>query len=425
MSKRLILSAFICSLGGLVFGYDLGALSSASQSLRTFFHLTPGAFGFTISASLWGTVCGSLLAGAFVDRMGRRSLLAACALVYFAAALGLALPLAGSWIPVLVLRFFAGTTIGGFTVGCPLYLAELAPRELRGRMVTFFQVQVGIGVVTAFAFGALLIRTAPAALYWRWCFGVGAIPAGLLLALFPFIPSDPRILAGQTSTPGGVAYAPAARQPLFQRKYLRPLLWATSIAVFNQLSGVNILLLYMLDVLSSAGLGHLLGHSYTVWISCLSLAFTFVGLGFVDRLGRRPLLILGSVGMFSCLTALAAAIPRLMQPYWYLVILAAYNLCFAFSQGTVVWVYLSELFPPAVRGAGQGYGATVHWIANAGLIWLFPVIERASSSASFYGLAALMLVQIVVVWLWYPETKGTALGVTVASQSSSPKPGKR
>lgn len=406
MSKRVILSALICSLGGLVFGYDLGALSSASQSLREFFHLAPGYFGFTISASLWGTVCGSLLAGAYVDRLGRRRLLFICAFIYFVAALGLAFPLATGWHSVLALRFFAGTTIGGFTVGCPLYLAELSPRELRGRLVTLFQVQVGVGVVIAFTLGALLIRIAPPGSYWRWCFGIGGIPAGLMLAFLPMIPRDPR---------GIIAHAAESsdREALFQRKYLRPLLWATSIAVFNQLSGVNILLLYLLDVLSSAGLGHFLGHTYTVWISCLGLASTFIGLIFVDRAGRRPLLILGSIGMFACLTALAAAIPRQMQPAWYLAILAAYNLCFAFSQGTVVWVYLSELFPPAVRGAGQGYGATVHWIANAVLIWIFPVIEHALPSVSFYGLALLMLVQIAVVWLWYPETKGTALGAAV------------
>lgn len=417
VTKRLIFAALICSLGGLVFGYDLGALSSASQSLREFFHLASGAFGLTISASLWGTVCGSLIAGAIVDRIGRRALLALCAGIYFAAALGLAIPLTSSWISVLALRFLAGTTIGGFTVGCPLFLAEISPKELRGRLVTLFQVQVGVGVVAAFALGAYFIRVVPAASYWRWCLGFGAVPAGLMLVLLPAVPRGTHLFAVQ-------AAEPVQRERLFQRKYARPLLWATSIAVFNQLSGVNILLLYLLDVLSSAGLGHLLGHTYTVWISSLSLGFTFVGLSFVDKLGRKPLLILGSVGMFVCLTALAAAIPRQMQPVSYLVILAAYNLCFAFSQGTVVWVYLSELFPPAVRGAGQGYGATVHWVANATLIWLFPIMEHASPSASFYGLAVLMLAQIAVVWLWYPETKGTALG-QFDSKCAHPKSGKR
>lgn len=422
MTKRLIFAAALCSLGGLVFGYDLGALSSASQTLRDFFALSPGMFGMTISASLWGTVCGAPLAGAVVDRLGRRRLISFCALVYALAAAGLAVPAISGWHVVLVLRFLSGTAIGGFTVACPLYLAEMAPKELRGRLVSLFQVQVGIGVVAAFGLGAVLIRTVPASLYWRWCFGLGAFPAGLLCLLAPGLPRDPRQLAGEANGDANgieAAVTPVHRERLFQGKYLRPLLWATSIAVFNQLSGVNILLLYMLDVLSSAGLGQMLGHTYTVWISSLSLAFTVVGLSFVDRLGRKPLLILGSAGMFVCLALLAAAIPHRIEPLFYLCLFAAYNLCFAFSQGTVVWVYLSELFPPAVRGAGQGYGTTVHWMANAGLIWLFPVVNHASKHASparsFYALALLMVVQIGVVWLWYPETKGTVLGAAASN----------
>jgi MFS family permease len=412
--RRLLGAALVCSLGGLVFGYDLGALSSASQSLRDFFGLAPGSFGLTISASLWGTVCGAPLAGAIVDRLGRRTLIAACALVYGLAAIGLALPFTAAWQAVLVLRVASGAAIGGFTVGCPLYLAELAPDRLRGRLVSLFQVQVGIGVVAAFALGALLLRATSAAVYWRWCFGLGAAPAALLLALLWALPRDPRRSARQFEATEGVTAAhqmpPAPRERLFQRKYLRPLAWATSIAVFNQLSGVNILLLYLLDVLLSAGMSRLLEHTYTVWISSLSLAFTFVGLSFVDRLGRKTLLMLGSAGMFSCLAALALAIPRHIAPVGLLIILSAYNLCFAFSQGTVVWVYLSELFPPAVRGAGQGYGVTVHWVANAALIGLFPLVQHAAPAGSFYALAAMMAVQIPVIWLWYPETRGTALG---------------
>lgn len=420
MTKRLTFAAFVWSLGGLVFGYDLGALSSASQNIRDSFALAPGVFGLTISASLWGTVCGSLFSGVVVDRLGRRPLIALCAFVYALAAIGLALPVS-SWHAVLALRFLSGTTIGGFTVACPLYLAEIAPKETRGRVVSLFQVQVGVGVVAAFALGAILVRAVSASVYWRWCFGLGAIPGALLLVLIPAIPRDPQEPIPNLPSARLDSLAPAASaqfQPLFQRKHLRPILWATSIAVFNQLSGVNILLLYLLDVLSSAGLSHLLSHTYTVWISCLSLIFTVVGLSFVDRLGRKPLLILGSAGMFVCLTLLAAAIPRQVQPVFYLAILAAYNLCFAFSQGTVVWVYLSELFPPAVRGAGQGYGTTVHWIANASLIWLFPILEHASPALSFHGLALLMAVQIGVVWLWYPETKGTALGAAASNAGS-------
>ena len=412
MTKRLILAAVVGSLGGLVFGYDLGAVSSASQNLREFFALSPGAFGLTISASLWGTVGGSLLAGLVADRLGRQQLISLCAFLYAFAAIAVAVPNVSGWPLVLALRSLGGLAIGGFTVACPLYLAEISPKEMRGRLVSLFQVQVSIGVVGAFALGARLLRLVPSGVYWRWCLGMGAIPAVALLALAAVLPPASRSHAGAPSK-GAINTAPA-RERLFQRKYLRPLLWATSIAVFNQLSGVNILVLYLLDVLSSAGLGHLLGHTYTIWISGLSLGFTLIGLSFVDLWGRKPLLILGSAGMFVCLALLAAAIPRQEQPFFFLLILAAYNLFFAFSQGTVVWVYLSELFPAAVRGTGQGYGTTVHWIVNASLIWLFPICEHAAPSLTFYALALLMLVQIGVVWLWYPETKGTILGAVAA-----------
>jgi MFS family permease len=191
-------------------------------------------------------------------------------------------------------------------------------------------------------------------------------------------------------------------------------LLATSIAVFNQLSGVNILLLYLLDVLASAGIGLSLSHIYTVAISCLGLAMTAIGMSCIDRLGRRPLLVLGAAGMGLCLAALGMTIPLHLTPLFYLFVLIAYNAFFAFSQGTVVWVYLSELFPPGVRGAGQGYGSSMHWVTNAILVGVFPLVERSSSAGIFFFFALMMVLQIVIVLRWYPETKGVAVGSITA-----------
>ena len=206
------------------------------------------------------------------------------------------------------------------------------------------------------------------------------------------------------------------REKLFSRKNLRPILLATSIAIFNQLSGVNVLLLYLLDILSSAGLGLLLGHTYTVLISSTSLAMTVVGMAFVDKVGRKPLLLWGSAGMALCLLCLGVAIPHRLGPLFYLSILLAYHSFFAFSQGTVVWVYLSELFSPGTRGKGQGYGSSVNWIANAILISIFPVMQHASSGRAFYFFSLTMVLQIGVVLLWYPETRGKALGSIAAPE---------
>jgi MFS transporter, SP family, arabinose:H+ symporter len=426
LNKRLIGAAFVGSLGGFVFGYDLGALSASTQSLKDQFHLAPVAFGLTVSCSLWGTICGSLLAGRLADTVGRRNLIAGCSILYALGAIGIALPVPLDWSLVLVMRFLCGMAIGGFTVGCPLYLSELAPIALRGRLVSMFQVQIGVGAVVAFSVGSLFAQLIAARDVWKWCLGVGAVPAVVLLFLLQFVPrSEPRRAVSRSQggdhTIGTTGASDGSRghERLFCRKNMRPILLATSVAVFNQLSGVNVLLLYLLEILSSAGIGLVLGHTYTVLISCLGLATTLLGMAFVDKLGRKPLLVVGSAGMAVCLLGLGLAIPHRFSPLLYLSILVAYNAFFAFSQGTVVWVYLSELFPPGVRGAGQGYGSSVHWIANAILISVFPMMQHASSVLTFYFFAFMMILQIGVVLLWYPETRGTALGSVAEEESAN------
>jgi MFS transporter, SP family, arabinose:H+ symporter len=423
LNKRLLTAALVGSFGGFVFGYDLGALSASTQSLRGQLHLSPLLFGLTVSSSLWGTVCGSLLSGRIADRVGRRDLIARCSVLYALAAIGIALPIPSAWILVPVMRFLSGMAIGGFTVACPLYLSEIAPIALRGRLVSLFQVQVGAGVLVAFSLGLAVAHLAATGTQWRWCLGLGAVPAVILLFLLPFIGNvDSRLNPGESgdktrltmsSSTVGKAFG---REELFCRKNTRPILLATSIAIFNQLSGVNILLLYLLDILSSAGLGVFLGHTYTVLISFISLATTVLGMAFVDRLGRKPLLLWGSAGMAVCLLCLGLAIPHHLGPLFYLSILVAYNVFFAFSQGTVVWVYLSELFSPGTRGAGQGYGSSVNWIANAILVSIFPIMQHASSVRAFFFFSLAMVLQIGVVSLWYPETRGTALGSAVAPE---------
>ena len=407
MNKRLIAAVFLVSLGGLVFGFDLGALSAATPGLKAQFGLSPWVFGLTISASIWGTVLGAILAGRFADRCRRTSLIAWCALLYGAAAIAITIPIPSEWLLVLSMRFLCGAAIGGLTVGCPLYLSELAPVAMRGRVVGLFQVQVGVGVMVAFFAGAVCVRLAQSSTAWRAILGLGAVPS---LALFLLIRWMPQLEEAERASerPRFDVSTPVER--LFVRKNARVLLLATSIAVFNQLSGVNVLLLYMLEILASAGVNFSLGHKYTILISGLSLGTTMLGMTFVDRLGRKPLLYVGSLGMAVCLLTLGFEIPRHAAPILYLFLLIAYNAFFAFSQGTVVWVYLSELFPPGLRGSGQGYGSTVHWIANAILISVFPRVQHASSVWVFYVFAAMMVLQVVVIRVWYPETRGTALG---------------
>jgi MFS family permease len=417
LKKSLVTAALVGSFGGFIFGYDLGALSASTQSLRVQWHLSPAVFGLTVSSSLWGTVCGALFSGRIADRVSRLNLIGGCSVLYALAAIGITLPMQSSWILVPAMRFLCGMAIAGFTVACPLYLAEISPIPLRGRLVSLFQLQVGVGVLVAFSIGLVVAHLAAAGNQWKWCLGLGTIPAILLFFLtqlsFRGNPElDPHDLPATGSTPGT---APGSEK-LFSRRNIRPILLATSIAIFNQLSGVNVLLLYVLDILSSAGLGFLLGHTYTVLISSISLAMTVLGMALVDRAGRKPLLLWGSAGMAVCLLLLGLAIPHRLGPLFYLSILVAYHAFFAFSQGTVVWVYLSELFSPGTRGKGQGYGSSVNWIANAILISIFPVMQQASSGRVFYFFSLTMVLQIVVVLLWYPETRGKALGSIAAPE---------
>jgi SP family arabinose:H+ symporter-like MFS transporter len=205
VNRRLITSALIVLLGGFVFGYDLGALSPASQSHRSAFSLSPTAFGLTISASLWGTVCGSLLSGWIADRTERRILIAACAAVYAVAALATFRQIPSEWILVLAIRFICGLAIGGFTVVCPLYLSEMAPISHRGRFVSLFQIQVGAGVVVAFFVGLLATKGVAAKDAWNWCLGTGSIPATLLLGLLMLLPAEKAQFSGVLTTASSVA----------------------------------------------------------------------------------------------------------------------------------------------------------------------------------------------------------------------------
>jgi sugar porter (SP) family MFS transporter len=421
----------VCSLGGTAFGYDLGAVSAATRGWLHAFQLSVPQLGVTVSASLWGGAAGSLLAGKLAHRCGRRPVLAGSAILYALAAIGLALVPAGRWPLLLLLRVLSGVAIGGFVVDCPLYLAEISPRAWRGRVVGCFQLQIGAGVVLAFTAGALLSMLWPGPSLWRWFMALGALPPLCLLALLRWVPEEPHWLhaagrpgqAERSAARLGIdpaewlrsqnllrGHAAPGSERLLQRKYLRPILLAISIAMFNQLSGVQIFRMYLLDLLSSAGMGHRSRDLYAVSISVLSLAVTLTAVMLIDLRGRKPLLLAGSAGMGLCLVSLTLALRGHAHPGTLETILTAFNACFAFSQGPMVWIYLSELFPFAVRGAGQGLGSLVHWLTSASVILCFPLLQRAAPSGVFLIFAAIMLLQVAIVARWYPETKGTPLG---------------
>lgn len=436
MSRRLALSALAGALGGALFGYDIGAISSATQGLRAYFVLSPSTLGVAVSAALFGTIAGALTAGFTADTFGRRRVLRAANALYILATLGAGCSF--SFAQFVLFRMIGGIAIGLISVVAPMYLAEIAPTHLRGRLVGSFQMSIGIGVVLAFASGFLISRQCVPGEAWRWSLALGAIPGALgCLLLFRAVPS-PRWLAlkrrfaearcvllalGELDTEQARLVTPAEapecspETTLFSRRYARPIFLAVSVAAFNQLTGVNVLLYYILDVVADLGSGHLDGRKAALLIAAMSLVVTALAVSVIDKVGRKPLLLAGSAGMALCLVLLPAQRYMRWPAVSVIVVLVCYNAFFAFSQGTVVWVYLSELFPLPVRARGQSLGSTVNWLANALITGSFPLLASGFGARIFIIFAALMALQFFVVLLLYPETKHINLE-TLASDIS-------
>jgi MFS family permease len=300
--------------------------------------------------------------------------------------------------------------------------------------------QIGVGVALAFVIGWFLATRADHGSSWRWSLALAAVPSLCQLTFLRWMPESPQWAdpaashhadiepapernglqtcgSGSNNAPLRTTPLPAVSR-LFQRMYLRPILLAISIAMFNQLTGVNIFRVYLLDVLSGATVAHEERYRYAIAVSLLNIGFTSVALFLSDMRGRRPLLIVGSAGMALCLVLLGSPLHG-VGPKSYELILSLYNAAFAFSQGPMIWVYLSELFPLAVRGAGQALGSLVHWVTSASVILCFPILQRTLPSGVFWIFASIMCVQALVVALWYPETKGIVLGDLKAHDRAS------
>ena len=430
MNQRLALSVVAASVCGLLFGYDIGAISSATLGLRAQFALSPSALGVAVSSALFGTVLGSISAGFIADSIGRRKTLLLSAFLYCVASFGAAF--ASKFIEFAAFRFGCGIAIGLISVASPLYLAEIAPSQWRGRIVGSFQLNISVGVVLAFGLGFAFSNYFALGVAWRWTFVAGAGIALLCGTILLRASQSPRWLAlkGRVAEVGTTLRSLGAADPdagcsslaasleefeasrysaLFSRRHVRPILLAASIAIFNQLTGVNVLLYYILDVFAELGSGRLNGRRDAFLMAAFSLLVTVIAVGVIDKVGRKPLLLTGAAGMGACLIAL----PAIRYMGWpaeaVIVILLCYNVFFGFSQGPIVWVYLSELFPLQVRARGQSFGTTVHWITNAIIIGSFPAISRSLGGKAFVGLAAMMAIQFFVILFAYPETKLASL----------------
>ncbi len=431
VTLAMILSAAGAALAGLLFGFDTAVISGATAALQSQFVLSDGALGFTVASALIGTVIGSLAAGAPADRFGRKAMLLVVAIAYLVSSLGTGL--APSWVVLLAFRFLGGLAIGAASVVTPIYIAEVSPARFRGRLVALNQLNIVLGIVLAFLSNYIIAGLAPPDIAWRWMFGIVAVPSVLFLIVTFLLPDSPRWLTGKgrddaaravmsrlgfPDPTGEVARmrqaarrdAASAAPRLFQSAYSVPVTCAIAIAMFNQLSGINALLYYAPRIFELAGAGADSALLQSIAVGGTNLVFTVLALFLIDRFGRKPLLYVGSIvtaaALFLVGVQLASASPN---GTLVLVGLLGFIAAFAVSQGAVIWVFISEVFPSAVRGKGQALGSTTHWVMAAAITWAFPVFAARLGGWVFAFFGAMMLLQFLWVWRIMPETNGIAL----------------
>ena len=430
LNGTLVKSTIVAALGGLLFGFDTAVISGTTSALTQTYQLTPFLLGVTVFSALFGTVLGAMLAGFPGERYGRRDSLRVMAVLYLISGLGCAF--ARNWHALVAFRFIGGLGVGGSSVLGPMYIAEIAPAKLRGRLVGVFQFNVVFGILLAYFSNYLIGLQHFGATEWRWELGVTAIPAALFFVMLFTIPRSPRWLVKKgrveeartvLQTTGDEDYEhdlqeivasiseeqSQATEKLFTRKYAFPIFLAVSIGIFNQLSGINAILYYLNDIFAHAGFSKVSGNLQAVAIGGTNLLFTMIAMSVIDRLGRKTLLLVGSVGTALCLAGVSIIFFTGQHQGLLVWLLVGYIAFFAFSQGAVIWVYLSEVFPNSVRAKGQSLGSFSHWFMNAAISLIFPLMAASSGAYPFVFFSVMMVVQFFVVLFVYPETKGLSL----------------
>ena len=433
MNKRLFYWSVVSALAGFLFGFDTVVISGAEQTIQSLWGLSAGMHGLAMGAALYGTVVGSMFAGWPTDRFGRKQTLIFIGILYVLSAFGCAFATgAPSFIAA---RFLGGLGIGVSTVAAPLYISEISPPAYRGRLAGMFQFNIVFGIVVAFASNAGIARIGGDDA-WRWMLGIAAVPSVVYAVMCFGLPESPRWLIGRRGDrAAGLAVLrliepdlPAARleahadeilaaardeqavtSGFWSRKLRVPILLAILIAFFNQLSGINAVLYFAPRIFEMTGLGREAALLQSIGIGVTNLLFTFVGLGLIDRLGRRTLLYIGSVGYITSLGLTAWAF--FTQHYAIVpVCIFAFIASHAVGQGAVIWVFISEIFPNRHRAEGQALGCATHWIFAALLTTFFPrMVASFAPGYVFAFFSGMMVLQLLWVRLMVPETKGRSL----------------
>ncbi|GAA4414032.1 sugar porter family MFS transporter [Nibrella viscosa] len=428
--QRIFFWSITAALGGFLFGFDTAVISGVEQSLQTLWELSVWQHGLTVSIALMGTVFGAMLGGIPAEALGRKKTLFWIAVLYLVSSLGTAL--AVDWSMFLVFRFLGGLGVGASSVAAPMYITEISPAKSRGRLVALFQFNIVLGILVAYLSNYLLAGIGTDS--WRWMLGVQALPSFIFLVAVLKIPESPRWLllkkglvaearevlnlidptaseqtlldlqvsAGQTSE---------SKIRLFSAKYKTPVMLAMLFAVFNQVSGINAIIYYAPRIFEMTGLGKSSALLSSAGIGLINLIFTMISMNLIDRFGRRTLMKIGSVGLILMLALVARAFYTedfggMSVPLFLFVYIAF----FAFSQGAVIWVFISEIFPNEVRATGQALGSFTHWLMAAVITFTFPYLAgHFGGGHTFLFFSFMMVLQLLFVARLMPETKGTSL----------------
>ncbi|CAL1516737.1 sugar porter family MFS transporter [Chitinophaga sp. MM2321] len=423
--------AFVVALGGFLFGFDTAVISGAEQAIQQHWHLTEVQHGFTVSIALIGTVFGALGGSIPSDRLGRKTTLILVALVFLLSAVATAM--ATNWYLFLICRFIGGLGVGASSVAAPVYISEVSPAQYRGRMVAFFQFNVVFGILISYLSNFMIGTDGENS--WRLMLGIQAAPAALFLVLLRWVPESPRwlllhrkkeaqaIATLQIINPVGyqddIITIRQSQQPapgansgerLFTAKYRVPMMLAVLFAVFNQVSGINAIIYYAPRIFEMAGLGAGSSLLSTVGIGVVNFVFTLTAIRFIDKIGRRRLMYIGTAGLIVTLGLVAFSFYTHAGGIAVVSYLLLYIAFFAFSQGAVIWVFIAEIFPNKVRAKGQTLGSFTHWIMAAVIAFTFPYLaSHIGGGYIFLFFCVMMVLQLLFVWRLMPETKGRTL----------------
>ena len=441
MQNKLFRLSMVAALAGFLFGFDTVVISGADQKLQTLWQSTDFFHGTVVMGmALWGTVIGALFGGWPTQRIGRKKTLFWIGILYSVSAVGSAL--AQDPVSFAVFRFLGGLGIGASTIAAPAYISEIAPAKDRGRLVGFYQFMIVFGILIAFLSNYLLEGIGPND--WRWMMGVEAFPALAYTVMVFFVPMSPRwlvskdrvdeaksvlqVLGSDLSIDELVkdhAHSQSVQglsESVLDKKYRFPLTLAILLAFFNQFSGINAFLYYAPRIFEAAGLGASTALLSGIGVGVVNLIFTLIGINLIDRLGRKTLMYWGSFGYIVSLSLVALAFAGSWGGLWVPIFLFLFIASHAIGQGTVIWVYISEVFPNHLRSSGQAWGTSTHWVLAAIIPSMVPVLFTWIGPAPVFGFFALMMVlQLAFVRWMMPETKGVPLEELSASLTKSKK----